>query len=304
MHYDTLIIGSIAQDTNIDYGGEIMNVYGGAVYYAGYSGAAVGVKAAVLAKGNTDEVDFPALFAGAKGLDVYPVHSPENNRITNTYTTPDRETRISVQPSCSTPFTLEEIPEGVTAETYQLAGMWRGEYSDEFIKELSGRGAVALDIQGILRCVDEETREAFFSDWETKHEMLKYIRYLKTDANEARILTGLDDRYEAARLILGWGCPEVVITHHTEVIAATNEGIWAVPLRPENLSGRTGRGDTTFSAYVNMRHHNDLPTALRYAAACVSLKMGAPGPFSGTREDVEAYLERYYQDVPRAEKRA
>ena len=34
--------------------------------------------------------------------------------------------------------------------------------------------------------------------------------------------------------------------------------------------------------------------ALLYATALVSLKMETPGPFTGTREDVLAYIEEFY----------
>ena len=40
----------------------------------------------------------------------------------------------------------------------------------------------------------------------------------------------------------------------------------------------------------------ELDEALRYATACVSLKMETPGPFAGTRADVEAYLREFYND--------
>ena len=39
----------------------------------------------------------------------------------------------------------------------------------------------------------------------------------------------------------------------------------------------------------------DMEEALLYATACVSLKMETPGPFTGTREDVEAYIREFYQ---------
>ncbi|MBQ1581972.1 MAG: hypothetical protein II107_05830, partial [Prevotella sp.] len=66
-------------------------------------------------------------------------------------------------------------------------------------------------------------------------------------------------------------------------------------LRPRNLSGRTGRGDTTFAGYLCERLDHDIPTALEFAAALVSLKMETPGPFKGTRQDVLAYLNRFYR---------
>ena len=36
--------------------------------------------------------------------------------------------------------------------------------------------------------------------------------------------------------------------------------------------------------------------ALRYATACVSLKMETPGVFKGARADVEAYMRDFYTD--------
>ena len=38
----------------------------------------------------------------------------------------------------------------------------------------------------------------------------------------------------------------------------------------------------------------DMEDALLYATACVSLKMETPGPFAGSRADVEEYIRRFY----------
>jgi sugar/nucleoside kinase (ribokinase family) len=68
------------------------------------------------------------------------------------------------------------------------------------------------------------------------------------------------------------------------------------PLRARNLSGRTGRGDTTFAAYINERLEHDIKDSLLFAAATVSNKMETPGPFRGTREDVVRYIDEFYRD--------
>ncbi|NLZ72209.1 MAG: ribokinase, partial [Clostridiaceae bacterium] len=54
------------------------------------------------------------------------------------------------------------------------------------------------------------------------------------------------------------------------------------------------RGDTCFSAYITERLTKDIENSVKYAAAAVSLKMETPGPFKGTREDVEAYIKEFY----------
>ena len=70
--------------------------------------------------------------------------------------------------------------------------------------------------------------------------------------------------------------------------------IYTCPIKARNLSGRTGRGDTTFAGYINERLTCDIPTSLRFATALVSLKMETPGPFRGTRQDVQDYLREFY----------
>ncbi|GAH32478.1 unnamed protein product, partial [marine sediment metagenome] len=64
--------------------------------------------------------------------------------------------------------------------------------------------------------------------------------------------------------------------------------------KPRNLSGRTGRGDTCFSAYITERLNKGVEEALLFAVALVSFKMEKPGPFKGTREEVEDYIKKYY----------
>ena len=80
-----------------------------------------------------------------------------------------------------------------------------------------------------------------FHDWAEKKKYLPMIHYLKTDAAEAEILTGLTDRAEAAKKLYGWGAKEIVITHNTEVLAYDGNKIYTCPIKARNLSGRTGR---------------------------------------------------------------
>ena len=61
-----------------------------------------------------------------------------------------------------------------------------------------------------------------------------------------------------------------------------------------NLSGRTGRGDTTFAGYITERQRSGIAEALQYCTALVSLKMETPGPFQGTRQDVLDYIHTFY----------
>ena len=95
---------------------------------------------------------------------------------------------------------------------------------------LSRKGDVALDVQGVLRC--SEGGNLVFKKWDRVKEMLPYIKYLKTDAAEAEILTGETDREKAGRILNKMGAAEVMITHNEEVIICTGEELIKAPFNP------------------------------------------------------------------------
>jgi len=161
------------------------------------------------------------------------------------------------------------------------------------IKYLYNKGKIALDVQGFLRTAGEN-KEMVFRDWKEKKEYLPFIDYLKTDAAEAEIMTGTKDRKKAAEMLFGWGAKEIMITYNKEVLIYNGEKYYTCPLKPRNLSGRSGRGDTCFSAYITERLNKNIEDALLFASALVSLKMERPGPFSGTRNEVEDYIKKFY----------
>ncbi len=117
------------------------------------------------------------------------------------------------------------------------------------------------------------------------------ITFLKTDAAEAEILTGTDDRAKGAEMLAEWGAEEVMVTHNTEVIVLSGGKIYSAPFNPSNLSGRTGRGDTCFAAYLAKRLTAGPDEAVKYAAALTSIKMENPGRFSGSVKDVEERIK-------------
>ena len=96
--YDSLIIGEIAEDTNVDYDGTVVHAVGGAVYYSGFAAANIGHKIAVLPKADTAKIDLKAAFAKATNITVYPLHSRNSFVTKNVYHTPDREFRRRSMP--------------------------------------------------------------------------------------------------------------------------------------------------------------------------------------------------------------
>ena len=216
----------------------------------------------------------------------------------NVYFTADKERRRTVCLSQGDVLSAADVPAGIEGDIYHIAGLIVGDYDANIIPDLAKRGKVAVDVQGYLRHTDfSKGGEMFFEDWKEKLELLPLISFLKTDAAEAEILTGLTDRAEAAKVLYGWGAKEVLITHNTEVLAYDGENIYTCPIRARNLSGRTGRGDTTFSSYITERLTHSVKDALLTATATVSLKMEKPGAITATRADIEAYIKELYADV-------
>src|ERR1035438_3797072 len=135
-------------------------------------------------------------------------------------------------------------------------------------------------------------------------EIAAMMDKLKLDVVEARILTGTEDLEQAAIIIESWGCPEILITHSQGVLARVKGVTYYEKFSNSNTSGRTGRGDTTFAAYLSWRLDRDVRESLKFAAALVSIKMETPGPFKGTLEDLPQERKnddaRYVFDAPEA----
>jgi sugar/nucleoside kinase (ribokinase family) len=292
--FDTAIIGQPSLDINTDHTGFTVREIGGAVVYSGYAASALGHPVCVLPMANAQTVNMAEVFKDAENAEVILIPSAQSTSIENIYHTADKERRTCRAVSRIDGYKPGMIPD-VDAQIYHLAGLMRGDIGDDMIRFAATKALVAVDVQCLLRCADEKTGEMSFHDWPAKKELLPLIRFLKTDAAEAEIMTGLTDRAEAARLLHSWGAKEVMITHNTEVIVYDGSRIYAEPLKPRNLVGRSGRGDTTFSAYISERLTRDIPAALLAAAALVSLKMEKPGPFKGTRKDVDEYIREFYR---------
>ncbi len=285
--YDIILVGHISKDIII-VKNRRTETLGGAVFYSSIAAKRSGVDVLVVTK--LSEKDFSLLaYFEKEGIDTVPIPSRHTTSIENIYYTEDMDRRKVRLISRAEPFTLDDIP-NVRANVIHLAGLFRGEIPDTLIEPLSERGAIALDVQGILRCSEEG--KLLFKDWEKKEKLLPKITYLKTDTAEAEIITGITDREQAAKLLYEMGAREVMVTHSSEVILFDGKRIYRAPFTSENLSGRTGRGDTCFASYLAYRISHGIAEALNYAAALTSTKMETPGPFQGTESAVLERIER------------
>ena len=291
-NYDTLIIGPVSLDHNIDYLGNSYHEIGGAIVQSGFAAAKTGHSTAIFTKLNPADAEIED-FLKNSGADVFWKESKNTTSITNKYFTADKEKRECKTTSKCESFTFDEIP-SLDTKIYHLAGLIYGDFSNQLIQDLSKKGKkLAVDVQCLLRHAQADGAMVF-RDWDKKEEYMKYIDFLKTDSAEAEILTGEKDREKAAKILHNLCAGEVMITHNKEVLIYNGKNVYTCPVKARNLTGRTGRGDTCFSGYILERLRNDIPDSLLFATALVSLKMETPGPYKGSRAVVEYYISRFY----------
>ncbi|MBD3306157.1 hypothetical protein GF339_07215 [candidate division KSB3 bacterium] len=287
--YDLMTVGAISKDHNIVLGREEV-MYGGGATNAAFAAVNSGSTVAVVTK--LAAADRPSLQPlKAAGIDVYARPSSQTTSIKNVYTTPDLDRRTCSMLAMADPFQIDDFPGQVKAQVYHIAALIAGEVPLEVINYLAAQGSVGLDVQGFVR--QAVGSDLISKDWMSKADVLPTIRFLKADAAEAEILTGETNREHAIHALAALGAQEIMLTHSSGVMAYAAGKIYHAPFKARNLSGRTGRGDTCFAAYLTQRLQTSPAQALKYAAALTSLKMETPGPFRGTVQDVEALLATY-----------
>jgi sugar/nucleoside kinase (ribokinase family) len=125
-------------------------------------------------------------------------------------------------------------------------------------------------------------------------EYLSHVDIVKSDAVEAEALTHETDHVKAAKFYADMGPKEIVLTHRDGVLIHADGNDWEFGFYPEQLSGRSGRGDTCVGTYTAMRLSKSPCEAGMWAAAVTSLKMERLGPFKRPIAEVEAFIHAKY----------
>ncbi len=285
--YDINFIGHLCFDETIQDDGTRSLVTGGAALYGAIAAAKLGAKVALELKLAAKDMDAASILT-ENGVDVLPITSAETTQVEVSHPDPNNvdERRILTTKFAGL-FNMDEVKLPAAAHVH-LAGCNDHEYPLEFIRAIRPKCAsLSVDMQSFVRNNDPETGEVSFRDDPDKVEVVSLMDRIKLDILEASLLCGTDDLKKAAGIIQGWGCNEVVITCSDGVLAQCGDESYFEKFSNRSTVGRTGRGDTTFGAYLASRVNRTVAESLKYAAALVSIKMETPGPFSGTVEDVQ-----------------
>jgi sugar/nucleoside kinase (ribokinase family) len=283
--YDITFIGHMCYDEIIPFGGEPRVAPGSAVLCGAMVAPRVGKKVAAVVKMALKDEPILRPMKDA-GVDVFLIPSEETtySRVFH-YSANVDERKLTLVKSAGF-ISLDDVPD-LDSTCVHLAGISDTEFDMPLMKGLKARGvSLSADMQSFVRHVTPVTRDIEYSDVAGKKEIAAMMDKLKLDVVEAKILTGTEDLEKAGIIVESWGCPETLITHSQGVLARVNRRTYYEKFSNSNVSGRTGRGDTTFSAYLSRRLDHGVGESLKFAAALVSIKMETPGPFNGTLEDV------------------
>jgi sugar/nucleoside kinase (ribokinase family) len=286
--YDITFVGHMCYDEITPFGGEARIAPGSAVLCGAMVAARVGKRvAAVVKMARQDEHILQPM--KDVGVDTYLIPSDETTYSRVIHESENVDERRLILARSAGLIDIADVPP-LQTRCAHLAGISDTEFDMPLMRGLKSRGySLSVDMQSFVRHVTP-SREIEFSDVADKHEIAAMMDKVKLDVVEARILTGTDDLEKAAVIVESWGCPEIVITHSSGVLARVNGKTFYEKFSNKSMVGRTGRGDTTFAAYLSYRLEHDPLESLKFAAALVSIKMETPGPFQGTMADVARRL--------------
>jgi sugar/nucleoside kinase (ribokinase family) len=289
--YDVVCIGNYTKDTIITPAGT-RYVDGGGMRYAAYAAASLGLKAAVVTRLAREDIHVVAKFWLA-GIDCYPIYAPHSTLMQLEYPTLDPDIRTLTVKETAGTISVEAV-QNLEMKAAVINSSLRGEVGLDVIRKLKEKGiTLAADMQGFVRVL--RGQELKYEAWPEMQETLAYLDILKSDAVEAEALTGETDIFKAARTYAAMGPKEIVLTHKDGLLILANGEFHELGFYSDNLSGRSGRGDTCIGAYVAMRISKSPLDAGIWAAAVTSLKMERLGPFDRPISDVEALIRARYK---------
>jgi Sugar kinases, ribokinase family len=286
--YDICCVGHITSDKIVNTRGT-MHMPGGTALYFSCALNKLDVNYVLVTALAESEMEY-VKYLRDKGIEVRVQPSGHTVVFENIYgENQDERTQNVLQ--IADAFTMDQLL-NVDAGIFHLGPLLTGDFSTDFIKTLSAKGRLALDVQGYLRKVVDQ--KVSLTDWPEKKEALQYIDILKADVAELAALSGCDTVEDGAKFLLDLGVKEAVITNGSLGSAIyTNSNYYRIrAYHPELVVDATGCGDTYMAGYLYKRIKKavDIRQAGEFAAAMAGLKTMSPGPFVGTDDDVMRFM--------------
>ncbi|HPW37061.1 MAG TPA: PfkB family carbohydrate kinase [Syntrophorhabdus sp.] len=289
--YDIVFIGHVTIDEIVATEGASSGTGGGAPLFGAIAASVTGKKIAVITR-IAKEHKYLVEALEKNGIDVYREYTQNTTHMRVVHPSANIDERQMYQTKDAGFFKIDEIPSFET-RLIHLGALTDREFTLEYMKKLRKKGfRLSVDMQGFVRQVDKSTRIIRFGDVPEKKEIMGLADFVKLDLVEAEILTGTDNLSKAAGICEAWGSQETLITRSEGVLVRKDGKDYFEHYSNRSNSGRTGRGDTTFGAYLSKRLDNSIEESIKFAASLASIKMEVPGPFTGTLADVVKRMNR------------
>jgi len=286
--FDVCVIGHITKDI-VRIRNEEKRMPGGVAYYFSMALKNLGSNVSLITKA-AEQDEYLVNDLIKNNISIFYKKSQETTIFGNIY--PEGlDFRVQNVKCVSQPFSTKDIPD-ISAQIFHLGPLTKEDIPLEILKLLSKKAKISLDIQGFLRKI--EKGEVKSVDWEEKEEGLAYVNILKTDATEAKILSGENNIKKAAVKLSTYGIDEIIVTFGNEgsLIYSKEKFYFIQSFPPRKIVDATGCGDTYMAGYIYKRlKSSDINESGRFAAATASLKLEESDPFKGSEEDVQNFLE-------------
>lgn len=288
--FDICVVGHVTKDI-VRVGQTTRTTTGGTAYYTALALKRLGLNVAVVTKGARNDKESLLRELNANKVAVFWKEGNATSIFENTYSEDDLGTRTQVIKAIGTPFLGEDVEE-FSASAFHFGPLVRQDIPLQVLKQAARKAKiVSLDVQGMVR--PARLGVVAQEDWQDKEKWLGCVHVLKADETEAFILSGDNDVQRAAAVLASLGPEEVIITMGSRGSLVYAEGIlhkipsWS----PRKLVDPTGCGDTYMAGYLYERLKGTPPEiAAKFAAAMATLKLEGPGPFKGSKADVDALL--------------
>ena len=289
--FDLAILGAYTKDTIVRPSG-VTEVDGGGFNYAALAAKLTGLEILAITRLHPDDRGIAGPLREA-GVEVVTLESSCSTHMRLEYPTANPDERILSVTSVVDPFAPSDLDD-IEARAVLVTASIRGEAPVALLETVKAWGALlAIDVQGFVRIVGPDGGLVYdAAGWDERAAVLSLVDILKTDAVEAEALTGERDIHRAARALASEGPAEIVLTHRDGLLVHAGGRDYEAPFRPDEMRGRSGRGDTCIGSYVSKRLLAPPAEATRWAGAVTTLKLEREGPIRRSAAEVEAYLDR------------
>ena len=280
------VVGHVTSESIVVGGHRSDPTVGGTGFFSSFAYRKLGLDTTLVTKvAENDWADLLTKLEHA-GVKIRCLPSAETLQFENIYPSSDPNLRFQNISGFADPLTTDDLVD-VIADVFHLGPLAAGDIEPALFAELATRGAVALDVQGLLRL--RQPGQVVLQMASTIRNLVQHARILKADTEEAQLLTGCNSTRDALTELQSWGPSEILITDGSRGSnICSPEGIWEIPAYPPtDVVDPTGCGDTYLAGYVTARLKGLSPyQSAHIGALAASHKLEYTGPLQASFDEL------------------